>query len=44
MDGITGTSFGVNIDSLNKQNSLVEKAKRLVRLDVLNLVIYSASM
>ncbi|KAM6157149.1 cytochrome P450 3A4-like [Erethizon dorsatum] len=42
MDVITGTSFGVNIDSLNKpQNSFVEKAKKLVRLDFLDLFILS---
>ncbi|KAM6156413.1 cytochrome P450 3A4-like [Erethizon dorsatum] len=45
MDVITGTSFGVNIDSLNKpQNSFVEKAKKLVRLDFLDPFILSVAM
>ncbi|XP_005413827.1 PREDICTED: cytochrome P450 3A14-like isoform X2 [Chinchilla lanigera] len=45
MDVITGTSFGVNIDSLNKpQNSFVEKAKKLVRFDVFNPLFLSVAI
>ncbi|XP_063090254.1 cytochrome P450 3A9-like [Cavia porcellus] len=45
MDVITGTSFGVNTDSLNKpQNSFVEKAKKLVRFNFLDPVILSVVM
>ncbi|XP_075851431.1 cytochrome P450 3A4-like [Microcebus murinus] len=37
MDVITGTSFGVNIDSLNKpQDPFVEKTKKLLRFDFLD--------
>ena len=42
MDVITSTSFGVNIDSLgNPQDPFVENAKRLVRFDILDPLLFS---
>ncbi|KAM6157324.1 cytochrome P450 3A14-like [Erethizon dorsatum] len=42
MDVITGTSFGVNVDSLNNiHDPFVEKAKKLLRFDILDPFILS---
>ncbi|XP_012368805.1 cytochrome P450 3A5-like [Octodon degus] len=41
MDVITGTSFGVNIDSLNNpQDPFVQKAKTLINFDFFNPLIF----
>nr|XP_012614507.1 cytochrome P450 3A4-like [Microcebus murinus] len=45
MDVIMGTSFGVNIDSLNKpQDPFVEKTKKLLRFDFLDPLFLIISM
>ncbi|KAM6156415.1 cytochrome P450 3A14-like [Erethizon dorsatum] len=42
MDLITGTSFGVNVDSLNNlHDPFVEKARKLLRFDILDPFILS---
>ncbi|KAM4820733.1 cytochrome P450 3A9-like [Thomomys bottae] len=42
LDVITGTSFGVNLDSLNNpQDVFVEKVKRLLKLDFFNPLFLS---
>nr|XP_020757795.1 cytochrome P450 3A24-like isoform X2 [Odocoileus virginianus texanus] len=44
MDVITSTSFGVNIDSLgNPQDPFVENAKRLLRFDILDPLLFSVA-
>ncbi|XP_008822296.2 cytochrome P450 3A11-like [Nannospalax galili] len=42
MDVITSTAFGVSVDSLNNpQDPFVEKAKKLLRLDFFNPLLFS---
>nr|XP_020043036.1 cytochrome P450 3A9-like isoform X2 [Castor canadensis] len=42
MDVITGTSFGVNVDSLNNpQDPFVEKSKKLLKLDLFDPILFS---
>lgn len=44
MDVITGTSFGVNVDSLNNpQNPFVQKAKKLLKFNFLDPFFLSVS-
>jgi hypothetical protein len=45
MDVITGTSFGVNVDSLNNpQDPFVEKSKKLLKLDLFDPILFSVGM
>ncbi|XP_073931682.1 cytochrome P450 3A9-like [Castor canadensis] len=45
MDVITGTSFGVNIDSLNNpQDPFVEKIKKLIKFDLFDPMLFSVVM
>jgi cytochrome P450 family 3 subfamily A len=45
MDVITGTSFGVNIDSLNNpQDPFVEKIKKLIKFDLFDPMLFSVGM
>ncbi|XP_012887150.1 PREDICTED: cytochrome P450 3A29-like [Dipodomys ordii] len=45
IDVITGTSFGVNINSLNNpQDIFVEKVKKILKLDFFNPVIFSVGL
>uniref|UniRef100_A0A8C0WB05 Cytochrome P450 3A n=1 Tax=Castor canadensis TaxID=51338 RepID=A0A8C0WB05_CASCN len=42
MDVITGTSFGVNVDSLNNpQDPFVEKTKKLLKFDFFDPILFS---
>jgi hypothetical protein len=42
MDVITGTSFGVNVDSLNNpQDPFVEKTKNFLKVDLFKPLIFS---
>ncbi|XP_007939353.1 cytochrome P450 3A8-like [Orycteropus afer afer] len=45
MDVITGTSFGVNIDSLNNpQDPFVQKVRKLIKFDFLDPLMFSIIM
>ncbi|XP_061008306.1 cytochrome P450 3A24-like [Dama dama] len=45
MDVITSTSFGVNIDSLgNPQDPFVDNAKKLLRFDILDPLLFSVAL
>ena len=45
MDVITSTSFGVSVNSLNNpQDPFVEKAKKLLKADIFNPVLFSVGM
>ncbi|TKC33295.1 hypothetical protein EI555_005879, partial [Monodon monoceros] len=45
MDVITGTAFGVNIDSLNNpQDPFVEYSKKILKFNLLSPLIFSISM
>ena len=45
MDVITGTSFGVNVDSLNNpQDPFVQKAKKILKFKIFDPFLLSISM
>jgi cytochrome P450 family 3 subfamily A len=42
MDVITSTSFGVNVNSLNNpEDSFVEKARKILRVDFFDPLLFS---
>lgn len=45
MDVITGTSFGVNVDSLNNpQDPFVQKAKKILKFQIFDPFLLSVGM